>query len=410
MNPPPTCFGRRWRAICLVSALAFLALAVTISLAGVWLGERVAYQWIVGLTDHPQVVAVFRRITRIGSESFLLPALTLLLIALPGRLLRRWWLWLAIMLAVPCLEQNFKLLVARARPERASFGFPSGHVAEAAAFFTLLAYFADTLFQRITAKVAVWTTAVLIIVLVAVSRVVLRAHWPLDTVGGAALGIACAAAAAWWHEALLVADGPDALKARLDLQRWIYRWQNVLPIPLLAVLLLKAPSFPDEGLLDALCDVVGAGLMCGGVLLRLWAVGHAGPGVTSTTLQAVRLATSGPYAYVRHPVHVAHFLIGSGFVVLAENWPGVIVLPAALCLLYRIVIPVEEAFLRDRFGAAYDDYSRRVPRWLPARSTAFDPSGHFSWRALRDESVPALAVVGLGVLAEIRSLLPHLFD
>lgn len=353
---------------------------------------------------------VFRRITRLGSESFLLPATTLLLVALPGRLLRRWWLWVAIMLAVPWLEQNFKILVARARPERASFGFPSGHVAEAAAFFTMLAYFADTVFQRFTTKVAMWTTGALIVVLVAVSRMVLRAHWPLDTLGGAALGIGCAAAAAWWHEAILAAEGREAERARLGLERWIYRWQNVLPVPLLAVLLLNAPIFPDESLLDAVCDVVGAGMMGGGVLLRLWAVGHAGRGVTSTALQTVRLATSGPYAYVRHPVHVAHFLIALGFVVLAENWPGIIVMPAALGVLYRIVIPVEEAFLRERFGPAYEEYSRRVPRWLPTRSAASDPSGHFSWRSLRGESVAALAVAGLGVLAEISEFLPHLLD
>jgi protein-S-isoprenylcysteine O-methyltransferase Ste14 len=27
-------------------------------------------------------------------------------------------------------------------------------------------------------------------------------------------------------------------------------------------------------------------------------------------------------------------------------------------------IPFEEAKMRRQFGAAYDDYTRRVPRWL----------------------------------------------
>jgi membrane-associated phospholipid phosphatase len=41
------------------------------------------------------------------------------------------------------------------------------------------------------------TIAVLVVLLVALARVVLRAHWPLDAVGGAALGLALASAAAW---------------------------------------------------------------------------------------------------------------------------------------------------------------------------------------------------------------------
>ena len=29
------------------------------------------------------------------------------------------------------------------------------------------------------------------------------------------------------------------------------------------------------------------------------------------------------------------------------------------------VVPAEERYMRGRFAAAYDDYCRRVPRWLP---------------------------------------------
>jgi hypothetical protein len=35
----------------------------------------------------------------------------------------------------------------------------------------------------------------------AVARVAAFARWPLDTLGGAALGAACVGGAAWWHEA-----------------------------------------------------------------------------------------------------------------------------------------------------------------------------------------------------------------
>jgi membrane-associated phospholipid phosphatase len=46
-------------------------------------------------------------------------------------------------------------------------------------------------------RLAVRVGAVLIVLLVALARIVLRAHWPLDALGGAVLGLALASAAAW---------------------------------------------------------------------------------------------------------------------------------------------------------------------------------------------------------------------
>ena len=49
---------------------------------------------------------------------------------------------------------------------------------------------------RPSARTSVRTLAGLAIVLVALSRVMLRAHWPSDVLGGIALGLALASAAA----------------------------------------------------------------------------------------------------------------------------------------------------------------------------------------------------------------------
>jgi protein-S-isoprenylcysteine O-methyltransferase Ste14 len=46
--------------------------------------------------------------------------------------------------------------------------------------------------------------------------------------------------------------------------------------------------------------------------------------------------------------------------VLANLWVSV---AFTIWLQHAYVLP-EERFLRDRFGAAYDEYAKRVPRWL----------------------------------------------
>ena len=191
--------ARRWQVIFLTSAGMFLVLALAVSWGGVFPAERALYEWITGAVS-PGAVAIFRWINLLGNKRVLIPAALLLLFALPGPLRRRWWLWLTVMLGAPILEALAKVVVGRPRPEAPSMGFPSGHVTAAAAVFVLAAYLGEKSLASRSAKTIIWVLAALFIVLVGIARIVLHAHWPLDAVGGAALGLACAAAAAWWNE------------------------------------------------------------------------------------------------------------------------------------------------------------------------------------------------------------------
>jgi len=50
--------------------------------------------------------------------------------------------------------------------------------------------------------------------------------------------------------------------------------------------------------------------------------------------------------------------------------------------MYHCVVLAEEAYLRQKFGAAFDEYCRRVPRWLPqlgGLAQTLSESG-FQWR------------------------------
>jgi protein-S-isoprenylcysteine O-methyltransferase Ste14 len=76
------------------------------------------------------------------------------------------------------------------------------------------------------------------------------------------------------------------------------------------------------------------------------------------------LLQEGIYARIRHPRYVSvtfGMLAAAIFCNYFSIWITTIVLLPAL---YGIVI-VEERELRDRFGEAYVEYSRRVPRFIP---------------------------------------------
>ena len=80
------------------------------------------------------------------------------------------------------------------------------------------------------------------------------------------------------------------------------------------------------------------------------------------------LATTGPYARIRHPQYVAFVLILLGFLL---QWPTLLTLvmfPILLLMYGRLAI-TEEADMRAQFGDAYESYVQRTPRYFPQRGS-----------------------------------------
>jgi len=179
------------------SAGIFLALALLVCFWDLLPAERAIYEAIVGWIP-PTGVPIFKAINYLGRWQFLLPGTLLLVWLAPAQAHRRWWLWAGVMVFAPILEGVGKEIIGRPRPVGHAFGFPSGHVTAAATYFSLLAYL---LSQRLKDRVFfLWTAAWVTVALVGIARIVLRAHWPADVLGGAALGLAFASAAFWWYE------------------------------------------------------------------------------------------------------------------------------------------------------------------------------------------------------------------
>ena len=122
-----------------------------------------------------------------------------------------------------------------------------------------------------------------------------------------------------------------------------------------------------------------------GEVIRIWAAGH---------LEKSREVTrSGPYRYSRHPLYVGSSVIAAGVVIAARS--GIVLALAAIYMGVTLTaaIRTEEAFLRQAFGSAYDEYreARGTPMARP-----------FSWaRALKNREYRAVVglLAGFGLLA-----------
>lgn len=78
----------------------------------------------------------------------------------------------------------------------------------------------------------------------------------------------------------------------------------------------------------------------------------------------VELITSGVYSKVRHPRYSQFSLGLLGWSLFANYLALYLVLVLWLAGVW-VIVALEERELRRRFGLAYDEYSQRVPRFLP---------------------------------------------
>jgi protein-S-isoprenylcysteine O-methyltransferase Ste14 len=81
------------------------------------------------------------------------------------------------------------------------------------------------------------------------------------------------------------------------------------------------------------------------------------------------LATTGPYAYVRHPQYVGFILVMFGFLL---QWPTLLTLVMfpVLIWMYVRLARSEEREVQAEFGETYRAYMQRVPAFWPRLSSA----------------------------------------
>jgi protein-S-isoprenylcysteine O-methyltransferase Ste14 len=104
---------------------------------------------------------------------------------------------------------------------------------------------------------------------------------------------------------------------------------------------------------------IGAVIAGWGLLLFRRARTTTVPGRASS-----QMVTWGPYRFTRNPMYVGLTLAYLGEAgILHQTWPAFL-LPLVVAYVNWIVIPVEEAKLKEVFGDEYERYKTSVRRWV----------------------------------------------
>ena len=154
---------------------------------------------------------------------------------------------------------------------------------------------------------------------------------------------------------------------------------------------------------------MGAAFAILGQLVRAGTIGlrYIVRGGRGGRVYADDLVTEGIYSHCRNPMYVGNILIVIGVALASNSLTTLLVALPLVVLAYAAIIAAEEQFLRDKFGAGFEDYCRDVPRWLPrfkGLGTTLSQS-QFHWRRLlvKEYGTP-FGWIGVLILATLYNL------
>ena len=164
----------------------------------------------------------------------------------------------------------------------------------------------------------------------------------------------------------------------------IFRARDVLfPVVLLSVAFGTRPQLAGGSMsTDHLVDAIGILVSMTGQALRVMVIGlvYITRGGQNRQVWANSLVDTGMFAHSRNPLYLANLMLFVGLAIVHNGWAMYLIVLPFFVLAYICIVAAEEHYLYGRFGEAYTEYCRRVPRWVPSmrgfsatlRSTEFD--------------------------------------
>lgn len=160
-------------------------------------------------------------------------------------------------------------------------------------------------------------------------------------------------------------NGP--LSTFLNKLRYKEIYRQAIGILLLMVFAVFAePQQPWAG--------IGVAMVVIGGVIRFWAAGMV--------MKNQVLATSGPYAWVRHPLYVGNILVLFGMVAICLNWWILGITVFFFWFFYPPAIKYEDGKLLKIFGNSWKKWSSQVPALMP-RLTPYPHKSEDSWNLKR---------------------------
>jgi len=127
------------------------------------------------------------------------------------------------------------------------------------------------------------------------------------------------------------------------------------------------PIIQSSKSVAVMLSIVAVILSFGSVAFTMLAVKALGKewSLTARVVEGHKLATRGPYSFVRHPIYTGMLgmLLATGLV--TSYWPALVIALVVFFIGTIIRVRIEEGLLRETFGSEFDEYASRVSAIVP---------------------------------------------
>jgi len=149
----------------------------------------------------------------------------------------------------------------------------------------------------------------------------------------------------------------------VKLGNFLFRNRNgIFPLFYLMLFVPSREVFNDP----VIAMIIGFGVTIMGQLVRVVTIGlvYIIRGGKDRRVYAEDLVTTGIFAHCRNPLYVGNILILVGLGIASNSLLFMALFTPIFLFFWQAIVLAEENYLRGKFGQKYDDYCRRVNRWL----------------------------------------------
>ncbi len=137
---------------------------------------------------------------------------------------------------------------------------------------------------------------------------------------------------------------------------WILAIIGIVGVPIIGIF-----DWGSLGIGGIVIAVVGAILIATGIAIAVWGVR------TLSSEQSMGMkgefVMRGPYRYTRNPQYLGDVLMMIGIILVTDSVMALVT--GILAILWFLLAPLaEEPWLREQFGDKYEQYCRKVPRFV----------------------------------------------
>ena len=197
--------------------------------------------------------------------------------------------------------------------------------------------------------------------------------------------------------------GNLALSSKAQIGRFWFKNRSLSPIPLFLLLVLM----PAKIEWSVAGYTILIGLLIWSESIRIWAVGYAGSSTRTRGDRVNDFVHAGPYRYVRNPLYIANILLYTFTGLLFGNALMAAIIFVYSSVQYTFIVAYEEEILVSTFRTQYEEFHRRVPRWIPSFSPKIHSTPHvFSLRqSLKSEKSTFYSITLMAILFFVKRMI-----